>query len=188
MAAPASVILPHSRCGSDFAHGGHSWPSAPPGRATWWCEGLPPATVTQAWAGAARLGGLADADRFVDVCRKTPAGRDFLRTDEWQELWAAIEAGGRRPLAVRLFTPWNWVVDKTGLRFVSGDPKFGSWWRYVLTEPADAAYSLPRLAACRWLGRHGRVCDGKRDAVHLAWRRERLVARREDLEARRRQA
>lgn len=86
--------------------------------------------------------------------------------------------GWRPPWSVRVFTPWVWVVRKVGLRWVSGDPKLGSWWRYVLCEPADAAYSLPRLAACRWLGRHGVVCAGKRDAVHLAWRRELIEARR----------
>lgn len=84
----------------------------------------------------------------------------------------------RPALVVRRLGLWYWLVrDVVGVRFVPGDPGLGSWWRYVLVEPADAAYALPRLAACRWLGRHGPVCVGRRDAVHLAWRRE-LAARR----------
>lgn len=86
---------------------------------------------------------------------------------------------GLRPArVVRLFAPWFWVVGKVGPRFVPGDARLGSWWRYVLAEPVDAGYALPRLAACRWLGRHGVVCEGKRDPVHLAWRRELIEARR----------
>ncbi|MER5608196.1 hypothetical protein AB0F93_00295 [Micromonospora tulbaghiae] len=82
-----------------------------------------------------------------------------------------------RPMLVRLFAPWTRLVDAVGVRWVSGHPRYGSWWRYLVCEPADAVYSVPRLAACRWFGRHSGVCDGRRDEVHLRWRRE-LIARR----------
>lgn len=119
------------------------------------------------------------ADRRHDAeiaRRKAELGQQFSEAPD--QLIAAVDPAPVLPLAVRLLTPWSWVIRKTGLRWVSGDPKLGAWWRYVLTEPADAAHSLPRLAACRWFGRHSRVCDGKRDSVHLAWRRARIEQRR----------
>lgn len=35
--------------------------------------------------------------------------------------------------------------------------------RYALAEPRDAAYALPRRAACRLLGRHNATCRGRPD-------------------------
>lgn len=37
------------------------------------------------------------------------------------------------------------------------------WLRYLLAEPRDAAYALPRRIACRVLGRHNITCQGRRD-------------------------
>lgn len=37
------------------------------------------------------------------------------------------------------------------------------WLRYLLGEPRDFAYAVPRRLACRWLGRHNVTCRGRRD-------------------------
>lgn len=39
--------------------------------------------------------------------------------------------------------------------------------RYILTEPRDAAYGLPRRIACRLLGHHSATCWGRPDHQHL---------------------
>lgn len=41
----------------------------------------------------------------------------------------------------------------------------GAIWlaRYILAEPRDAAYALPRRVACRLFGRHNATCTGRRD-------------------------
>lgn len=178
MAAWAAVY-PWARCADGYVHGGHVWRD---GGGRYWCRGRVPVSVDEARAGAVRLTGRSDADRFVDVCRSTVPGREYLESAGWQALSQAIAASDPPPYrpsrVVRLLAPWFGLVDLVGLRYVPGDPRLGVWWRYVLTEPADAAYSLPRMAACRWFGRHSRVCDGKRDPVHLAWRRARIEQRR----------
>lgn len=37
--------------------------------------------------------------------------------------------------------------------------------RYMLTEPRDAAYALPRRLICRVFGIHTAVCRGRRDHI-----------------------
>lgn len=37
------------------------------------------------------------------------------------------------------------------------------WINYVLAEPRDAAYAIPRRIACRILGRHNTTCQGRLD-------------------------
>ena len=43
--------------------------------------------------------------------------------------------------------------------------------RYLIAEPRDAAYALPRRIACRLLRRHNATCDGRPDHQHLRGRR-----------------
>ncbi|WP_329338569.1 hypothetical protein OG866_27045 [Streptomyces sp. NBC_00663] len=37
------------------------------------------------------------------------------------------------------------------------------WLRYLLGEPRDFAYAVPRRIACRLLGRHNATCRGRAD-------------------------
>lgn len=37
------------------------------------------------------------------------------------------------------------------------------WVNYILAEPRDAAYAVPRRVACRLLGWHNHSCDGRGD-------------------------
>jgi hypothetical protein len=55
------------------------------------------------------------------------------------------------------FRTWFWVLGALRVRpYRPGDGLL----RYVLTEPWDAAYTLPGRAACRLLGWHNRTCRG----------------------------
>ncbi|WP_435252045.1 hypothetical protein [Streptomyces tendae] len=37
------------------------------------------------------------------------------------------------------------------------------WLRYLVGEPREFAYAVPRRIACRLLGRHNTTCRGRRD-------------------------
>lgn len=37
------------------------------------------------------------------------------------------------------------------------------WLRFLIGEPREFAYVVPRRIACRWFGRHNVTCRGRRD-------------------------
>ncbi|NML55379.1 hypothetical protein HHL19_16545 [Streptomyces sp. R302] len=41
------------------------------------------------------------------------------------------------------------------------------WLRYLIGEPHDFAYAVPRRIACRILRRHNATCAGRLDHQHL---------------------
>lgn len=49
--------------------------------------------------------------------------------------------------------------------------------RYLLAEPRDFTYCIPRRIACHTLGRHNATCDGNPRCPYFRARRSRRIAR-----------
>lgn len=72
------------------------------------------------------------------------------------EAWATLEERIKEALQnprLRVIEPDDFTY-KTGWRY---------WLSYLLQEPRDAAYTIPRRLACRLLLHHNTTCLGRRD-------------------------